>query len=181
MGSSVTGLRAVALLVLLAGSAPAGIVAPDLVPVARHPLLGRDGAAPAAHLRHGPAGPTAAGRRDRIGARQRLVLVREAAAVDVVRPAQLLRLLRLELRVEEEHQHLLADQAAELLEHRVPLGAVLDKRVLLREGAEVDTLAEVIHVLEVLAPAGVDELTNDVALDLARDLFAPLLLLLAVE
>src|SRR5918994_1719837 len=50
---------------------------------------------------------------------------------------------------------------------------VLDERILLRHGAEVDAFAEVIHVLEVLAPALVDDLEDHVALDLPRDLVAP--------
>ena len=65
---------------------------------------------------------------------------------------------------------LLADEAAELLEHRVPLAAVLDERVLLRHRAEMDALAEVVHRLEVLAPACVDDLEDDEALDLAHQL-----------
>src|SRR5262245_29427296 len=118
---------------------------------------------------------------NRIRPGERLVLVREATAVDLVRPDELLGLARLDLRVEEEHQDLLADEPAELFEHRVPLAAVLDERILLRERAQVDALTEVVHVLEVLAPARVDDLEHDVPLDLARDLVAPLLLLLLVE
>ncbi len=45
----------------------------------------------------------------------------------------------------------------------------------------MDAFAEVVHVLEVLAPAGVHDLEDDEALDVARDLLAPELLLLPVE
>ena len=62
-----------------------------------------------------------------------------------------------------------------------PSDAVLDERILLSEGTQVDALAEVVHVLEVLAPAGVDDLEDDEALDVARNVGAPELLLLAVE
>ena len=46
----------------------------------------------------------------------------------------------------------------------VALGPVLDERVLLGHRAQVDALPQVVHVLEVLAPAGVDHLEDDVAL-----------------
>jgi hypothetical protein len=63
----------------------------------------------------------------------------------------------------------------------VALAAVLDERVLLGEGAQVDALAEVVHRLEVLAPALVDGLEDDEALDLARELGAERLLALLVR
>ena len=75
---------------------------------------------------------------------------------------------RCELRVEQQVHDLLADRVPELLEHRVALGAVLDERVLLRHRAQVDALAQVVHVLEVLAPARVDDLQDHVALELAH-------------
>src|SRR4029434_2720784 len=81
---------------------------------------------------------------------------------------------------EEKRDDLPADLAAEFLEHQVALVAVLDERILLRHRAEVDTLAEVIHVLEVLAPACVDDLEDHVALDLPRNLLAPGLLPLSI-
>ena len=69
----------------------------------------------------------------------------------------------------------------ELLEHHVTLAAVLDERVLLRERPQVDALAQVVHRLEVLAPALVDDLEDHVALDLTRELGAELLLTLRVR
>ncbi len=62
--------------------------------------------------------------------------------------------------------------------------AVLDERVLLRHAAQVDALAHVVHVLEVLAPADVDGLENDEALEIAHQAFldrVELLLALAVR
>ena len=71
--------------------------------------------------------------------------------------------------MEEQVHDLLVDEVAELLEHRVPLLAVLDERVLLGHRAQVHALAQVVHVLEVLAPAGVDDLEDHVALELAHE------------
>src|SRR5436305_564953 len=51
----------------------------------------------------------------------------------------------------------------------------------LGEPAQVDALAQVVHVVEVLAPALVDDLEQQVALDLAQDLGADLLLARLVE
>ena len=82
--------------------------------------------------------------------------------------------------MEQREDDLLADRLAELLEHDVPLAAVLDERVLLRECAQVDALAEVVHRLEVLTPALVDGLEDDVALDLTCELRAERLLALVV-
>ena len=72
-----------------------------------------------------------------------------------------------ELGVEEREDDLLADRAAELLEHLVPFLRVLDERILLGHGPQVHALAQVVHVLEVLAPARVDDLEDHVALELA--------------
>src|SRR5687767_1318642 len=173
--------RPVTLLELLAGAAPTGVVAAELLVLALHDLLrvhglsrSRDGAGG----RDRPA--TDRSSRDRARARRGLVLVREPAAVLLAGLLQHLRVLRRELRVEERADDLLADLEAELLEHPVAFAAVLDERVLLRERAEVDALAQVVHVLEVLAPAGVDDLERHVALEIAHQLHAELLLLVPV-
>ena len=71
--------------------------------------------------------------------------------------------------MEERADDLLADLQRELLEHPVALTAVLDERVLLRERAQVHALAEVIHVLEMLTPARVDDLKRHVALEIAKE------------
>src|SRR5205814_9883941 len=115
----------VAALELLAGAAPARVVAPELL------LL---------RLDHGPrrdraaSGPDrrrrTAGRRDRLGAGERLVLVGEVAVpagavrarprhrpAAVARPALArVRRGRLDLSVEEERDQLLPDRGAQLLE-----------------------------------------------------------------
>src|SRR5262245_16521203 len=57
------------------------------------------------------------------------------------------------------------------------LGAVLDERVLLRHRAQMHALAEVVHVLEVLAPADVDDLEDHEPFELPHELAAELLLL----
>ena len=61
------------------------------------------------------------------------------------------------------------------------LAAVLDERILLRERAQMDALAQVVHRLQVLAPALVDDLQDEVALDLAREVGPQRLLALGVR
>ena len=69
-------------------------------------------------------------------------------------------------------------QVAEQLERLVLVG---DQRLDLREPAQVDALAQVVHVVQVLAPAVVDDLQQDVALQGAHQLGAQLLLALLVR
>ena len=122
----------------------------------------------------------AARRGDRVRALQLLVLVgerlRRGDGLEL-----LLGLVPLHLDVEQRQHDLLADHAAELLEHRVPFAAVLDERILLRHRAEMHALAEVVHRLEVLAPARVDDLQDHVPLDLAHELRPERLLPLGVR
>src|SRR5204863_350745 len=75
---------------------------------------------------------------------------------------------RVELGVEEERDQLLADRGAQVLEQHGALVAVLDERILLRHAAQVDALAHVVHVLEVLAPAQVDDLEHHEPLEVAH-------------
>ena len=89
--------------------------------------------------------------------------------------------LDVDLRVEEREDDLLADRPAEVFEHDVPLGAILDERILLGHRAQVDTVAQVVHGVEVSSPAGVDDLEDHDALELAHQLRAELLLLLGVR
>jgi hypothetical protein len=133
--------------------------------------------------------PARGGRGSRRGhgvrADERLVFVLKPAAVAAAvagrlgdercTAAGIVRLGRLDLGVEEDGEHFLPDDAAELLEHDVALVPVLDERVLLGHGAQVDALAQVVHVLEVLAPALVDDLEHDVALEVAHDPWRDLL------
>ena len=101
---------AVALLELLAASAPAGVVAADLVAIGGHALLGCDGAATAeaagAHTTAQCANRRTAhtGRGDRVRARQRLVLVRVGPVVLFKRVPQIFGLVRLDPGVEQEVQ-----------------------------------------------------------------------------
>ena len=81
----------------------------------------------------------------------------------------------LDLDAEEIADDLLLDRRGQLLEHRVALRAVLGERVLLGHGTEVDAVAEVLHRLEVLAPAHVHDLEDEVTLDVAQELGAVLL------
>src|SRR5262249_34473294 len=78
----------------------------------------------------------------------------------------------------EEVEHYLApDRAGELREHALAFLRVFDERILRRHGAKADALAQVVHVLEVLPPAHVDDLEDDEALELTHELRAELLLL----
>src|SRR5688572_11295480 len=173
--------RPVTLLELLARAAPAGVVAAELLVLALHDLLRVHGLSRSRDGAGGRGRPAAdSSSRDRARARRGLVLVREPAAVLLAGLLQHLRVLRRKLRVEERADDLFADLEAELLEHPVAFAAVLDERVLLRERAEVDALAQVVHVLEVLAPAAVDDLERHVALEVAHQVDAELLLLVPV-
>jgi hypothetical protein len=55
------------------------------------------------------------------------------------------------------------------------------ERVDLGEPAQVDALAQVVHVVEVLAPALVDDLQQQIALQRAHELLAELLLAAVVQ
>src|SRR5262249_40881161 len=109
-------LSAVAALELLARAAPARVVPAELV------VLGGDA------LRRSRDGldkrllPAERGC-DRVGAGQRVVLVREAAVrrLGLGEVLELLRLLGRDLRVEEREHDLLADRRVQLLEHLVAL------------------------------------------------------------
>ena len=100
------------------------------------------------------------------------MLVGQRAAV---RGGLLERVVGCHLGVEQQRHDLLVDRADQLFEHDRALVAVLDERVLLRHAAEVDALAHVVHRLEVLAPADVDDLEHDEALEVAHQAFLDLL------
>src|SRR5205085_6873555 len=125
---------------LLAAAAPARVVAADLVAFGDGARGRRDGFAAGeqgARRRRGDAVAAAVagcGGVDRLRARQRLMLVGEAAAVEGLCLLRLLELggvLGLELRMEEMQDDLLADPTAHLAEHRLALARVLDERILL--------------------------------------------------
>src|SRR5581483_4471289 len=119
-------LRPVALLELLAGAAPARVVAADLLVLGDHALPRRDAAAVRPDRGRGRdriARPRSGGH-DRVRAGKRLVLVRESAVagrLPLLVLLELRRLGRLDLGVEERDDDLLPDRRVELLEHRVAL------------------------------------------------------------
>src|ERR671923_2406652 len=172
-------LGAVALLVLLARAAGARVIAADLVPLRRDPLLrrdrrraGADRARSDSRRRAVPAGRSRGG--DRLGTGERLVLVRVAPILlEGLHLLERRGVLRGHLRVEEQRDDLAPDETTELFEHQVPLVPVLDERVFLGHRPEVHALPEIVHVLEVLAPPLVDDLEDHVPLHLSRDLVAP--------
>src|SRR3954447_24075501 len=190
---------AVALFKFLARPAPARVVAPDLLGRLDPPLLdrrgdlvrrlhpaavradpGRAGAARRRGERARLRGPDAAGVRDLAGARRaaarrdarpRLVLLRRLAVLA----------LDLDLDVEDHPREVRPDgvhQVGEQLERLVLVG---DDRLDLGEPAQVDPLAQVVHVVEVLAPAVVDDLQDQEPLERAHELVAELGLAAVVE
>src|SRR3954469_970615 len=190
---------AVALFKFLARPAPARGVAPDLLGRLAPPLLdrrgdlvrrlhrvavradaGRAGAARRLGERARLRGPDAAGVRDLAGARRaaarrdarpRLVLLRRLAVLA----------LDLDLDVEDHPREVRPDgvhQVGEQLERLVLVG---DDRLDLGEPAQVDAFAQVVHVVQVLAPAVVDDLQQQEPLERAHQLVAELGLAPVVE
>src|SRR5512133_936719 len=97
--------------------------------------------------------------------------IRETVDVERLRGLRLLELvglLNLDLRVEERAHDLLANLGVQLLEHPVPLPRVLDQGILLCHRAQVHAFSQVVHVLEVLAPAVVDDLQDHEPLDVTQ-------------
>src|SRR6185437_10678256 len=66
-------------------------------------------------------------------------------------------LLDLELQVEQVADRLFLDAVHHGVEHVVALPLVLDQRVALRHRAQADALAEVVHLVQVLAPLAVKD------------------------
>src|SRR5918992_2941665 len=128
----------VTLLELLAGTAPARVVAAELLLLAANDLLRGDALGRSGDCTRGGNRGAGAARcaGDRARARGRLVLVREAA-VDGRLLLERRHVLRRELGVEQRPDDLLADLHTQLLEHALTLAGVLDERVLLRERAQV--------------------------------------------
>src|SRR5215216_976564 len=173
---------------LLARPAPAGVIAAELLLVRDGALARCDRGGARAYDSCGRAGSphsvTRSGGLNGVGAGERLVLVRESAVPAAARPTPwaggLLQVggsLRLHFDVEEIADDLFADDLPKLFEHRVALGPIFDERVLLGHGAQVDAVAQVIHRVQVLAPANIDDLEDQEPLDLAHELGAELLLL----
>ncbi len=80
----------------------------------------------------------------------------------------------LDLEVEEEADRLLLDAVHHRGEHVEALALVLHERVALGVGPQVDALAQVVHLVEVLAPLAVEHREDDAPLELAHDLLADL-------
>ena len=95
-------------------------------------------------------------------------LVGGAVAQPADRRAGLLVLLE-HLHVDVEHvaDEVVLDDAHHRLEHVEALALPLGERVLLTHGPEVDALLEVVHLVEVLAPALVDHGEHHAPFDLA--------------
>ena len=87
----------------------------------------------------------------------------------------------LDLEVVEVADRLLLDLPHHRLEHLVALALVLDQRVALGHGAQADAVLEVVHLVQVVAPAAVEHLQHDAALELARRRLAERLLALLVR
>src|SRR5918999_5486387 len=165
----------VALLELLAGSAPARVVAPELLVLADAALL--DHRRRLVRLLAGLS----------VGAR--LVVQRAARVLERGRAAALLLrhalvavlALDLDLDVVDHAREVGPDGVHQVLEERERLVLVGDDRLDLREPAQVDALAQIVHVVQVLAPAVVDRLQQQVALERAHQLLAEIPLALVVE
>src|SRR3954452_17254391 len=181
-----TALGAVALLELLARAAPARVVAAELGvlvdPALLHDrhvvrLVGLDAIALA------PVGARlvlerAAGVLQRAEARRRLLgRGRPALRGRLVAVGR----LDLDLDVVDHPGEVRPDGVHEVREEGERLVLVGHERLDLGEPAEVDALAQVVHVVEVLAPALVDDLQQQVALQRAHELLAELVLALVVE
>src|SRR3954449_11310313 len=177
-------LRAVALLELLARSAPARVVAPEAGVLVNAALL-HDGL-------------ILAGRLARLAVGGRLILDRAARVRQRAHAARHLRgrlplrrrlrgravavgALHLDLDVVDHAGEVGPDRVHQVVEEREGLVLVGHDRLDLGEPAQVDALAQVVHVVEVLAPALVDDLEHQVALQRAHELLAELLLALVVE
>jgi len=69
--------------------------------------------------------------------------------------------------VEDVAEIVIVDGVEQLAEHREALSLPRDERILLAHGTQVDALAQVVHLGEVVTPALVDDLEHHLALDLA--------------
>src|SRR5450755_3967939 len=85
-------------------------------------------------------------------------------------------LLDFDLQVEQSPDRLFLDAVHHGVEHVKALTLVLHQRVPLRHGAQADALAQVIHLVQVLAPLTVQDGQHDLALEYAHDVGRQLLL-----
>ena len=82
--------------------------------------------------------------------------------------------VHLDLQVEQEADRLLLDAVHHRGEHVEALALVLHQRVALGVGTQVDALAQVVHLVEVLAPLAVEHREDHAPLQLAHHLGAHL-------
>src|SRR5207302_3989661 len=85
-------------------------------------------------------------------------------------------LLNLDLEVEQQPDGFFLDPVHHGAEHVVALALILDQRVALAVAAQADALAQVVHLVQVLAPLAVQDGQDHPPLDLAHDLRTELLL-----
>ena len=85
-------------------------------------------------------------------------------------------LLDLDLQVEQVADGLFLDPFHHGAEHVVALALILDQRVALAVSAQADALAQVVHLVQVLAPLPVEHREHHPALDFPHDLRTELLL-----
>src|SRR3954454_19969882 len=154
-------LGPVALLELLARAAPARVVAADLLVLVDDALLDNRGLDRLVGVDAVAVPAVGAGlvveRAPRVG--ERRPARRAAGALGGgERLALPVLALRLDLDVVDHAREVRPDRVHEVLEEREALVLVRHERVDLGEAAEVDALAQVVHVVEVLAPALVDDL-----------------------
>ncbi len=74
--------------------------------------------------------------------------------------------------MEHGAQIVLVHGVDEHLERAERLGLVLDERVALAEAAQADALLEIVHLLQVPHPTGVDDAQHDLAIELLHELVA---------
>ena len=110
----------------------------------------------------------------------RRVVARRGLHVEHLRRVERRRFLLHDLDVHHVAHEVLGDRLHHRPEHLVALALPLGERVLLAHRPEVDALLEVVHLLEVLAPALVDDAQHHLTLDLAHHLGTELGLALLV-
>ena len=84
-------------------------------------------------------------------------------------------LLAHDLNVEHVLDELALDLVLHGLEHPEAFVLVLDERIALTDRAQPDPFLEVVHLVQVLAPFGVEHVQEHLPLDLAELLFADLI------
>ena len=74
-------------------------------------------------------------------------------------------LLHVNLEVEQEANRLALDRLHHALIQSETFALILDERITLRHGAQADALLEVIHLIEVIAPAAVNHRKHNTTLE----------------